>query len=257
MRFSITRLIKFLNCPASYRFQYSDGVDWEFQPVNLVFGKVAHEVLAEYHTRLKTGRGFDCASAFDKQWQDAIHTIPKLRFAKLSAHELLKRGTALLGAYTETINYQRVQDVELYFELPLIDLSTGHYSGHQASGRIDLVADDSIFEFKTSSRSATQANADESVQLTFYAWAYQLLYAKAPKRMVQVNLIKTKSPRIQMLETHREPRDFTRLYGVINQVIDAIEKEVFFPNLETKWGCESCVFQQHCGKQNQTEEVRA
>lgn len=248
MEFSNSRLEKYLNCPASYRFEYVDALEWEFQPVNLVFGKVIHAVLQEYHRSLLSGTDFDCAMKFERLWKATVLVTPTLRLNSLDALELLRRGKILCQNYQGQIRYSQIQDVELYFELPLIDAQTGRYDGHVIHGRIDLVADDGVLEFKTSSRSVTQEEVSESEQLTLYAWAYELLYGRKPKRICQINLIKTLSPKIEVIETIREPKDFTRLHRVMSQAMKAIEREVFFPNPQNKWGCGNCVFQQHCQK---------
>jgi CRISPR/Cas system-associated exonuclease Cas4 (RecB family) len=40
--------------------------------------------------------------------------------------------------------------------------------------------------------------------------------------------------------------DFTRLYNLMTDVIEAIEKGIFYPNPMSVYGCQNCQFQQTC-----------
>lgn len=73
-------------------------------------------------------------------------------------------------------------DVELLFEVPLFDPQSGWGTlDHSLTDKIDLVVDNSIYEFKTSARSASQTGADTSIQLTAYSLAYNYLYDEPPE----------------------------------------------------------------------------
>lgn len=86
--------------------------------------------------------------------------------------------------------------MELFFEIPLLDLQTRSFGESVVQGRIDLISEGSVYEIKSSSRSLRQEDADRSLQITFYAWAYQYLYGR-PARSLHIINVKTKDLKIQ------------------------------------------------------------
>jgi len=152
---------------------------------------------------------------FESRWDNEVESSGNVRFRSLSQDELKERGGKLISLFHERFSDLEAQEVELFFEIPLLDLQTGSFADNVVQGRIDLISDGSIYEIKTSSRRMSQEDADRSLQLTFYAWAYQYLYGKPAGSLRIINLIKTKKPRIQVLETKREMEDFGRLYRLM------------------------------------------
>jgi len=247
MQFSISRLTRFLNCPASYKFNYVDKIPWDFTPADMSFGSAIHETLEKFHNNgIATKESL--VKDFESRWNDALKK-PNLRFNKLNGVELRDRGRQLVLEYYNQFKDIKVQEAELYFEIPLIDLSTGQFEGHLVHGKIDMIAENIVHEIKTSGRSYSQQEADESLQLTWYAFAYQLLYNRKPENLKFVVLIKTKVPKIQILETTRTQQDFTRLHQLMTNAIKTIQLSAFYPNPLTKYGCGGCPFQSVCGNE--------
>jgi CRISPR/Cas system-associated exonuclease Cas4 (RecB family) len=246
--FSITQLTTYLNCPAQYRYSYIENLPWEFQSADLVFGSVCHQVIAEFLRKQKDGlmTQDELVTNFEGRWEKTVSNIENLRFRNCDEQELTARGKRLMELYHEQFSGLFPQDVELFFELPMLDLATGQYTEQTIQGRIDLVAEEAVYELKTSSRSYNSKQADESLQLTFYSWAYQYLYGKPAKELKLIALVKTQTPKIQVLETNRQMSDFTRLYNLMTGVISAIEKGIFYPNPMSLYGCQNCQFQKTC-----------
>jgi len=242
--FSITQLTTYLNCPAQYRFSYIENLPWEFQPADLVFGSVCHQTIAHFHNQNYSLE--EMTADFERRWELAVSGTENLRFHSLDEKQLKTRGRCLMELYHQQFNELAADDVELFFELPMLDLATGQYAEQTIQGRIDLVADETVYELKTSSKSYNPKQADDSLQLTFYAWAYQYLYGKPAKNLKLVALLKTQAPKVQVLETSRTMSDFTRLYNLMTGVISAIEKGIFYPNPMSVYGCQNCQFQQAC-----------
>ena len=247
--FSVSQLTTYLNCPDKYRFGYIEKQPWEFQPVDMVFGTVCHQTVAHFHsTNCELG---EMVANFERRWEKAIAQVENIRFRSLDQVQLLTRGKRLMELYHQQFEDLTPQDVELFFELPMLDLATGRYVEQAIQGRIDLIADDCVHEVKTSSKSYTQDQADTSLQLTFYSWAYQYLYGKPASGLKLIALVKTKEPKIQVLETKREMADYSRLYSLMTGVMNAIQKGVFYPNPMSIYGCGNCQFQQLCsGKED-------
>ena len=249
--FSISQLQTYLNCPASYYYSYVEKLDWEFQPADMVFGKICHQVIAEFHQTPMTKE--EMVVEFERRWGKAVDETTNLRFRSLDDRQLATRGKQLAELYYDQYNSLVPEDVEMFFEIPLLDLATGEFGEQVVQGRIDLIADSTVYEIKTSSRSLNQSDADNSLQLTFYAWAYQYLYSKPAKELKIVNLVKTKEPKIQALSTRRNLSDFTKLYHLMTGTIRAIQQDVFYPNPLSRYGCEGCPFQNACGKEGLSE----
>jgi len=242
--FSVSQLTTYLNCPAKYCYGYIEKLPWEFQSSDLVFGNVCHQTIANFHTTQCDIE--QMVADFEKRWQREIAGTENLRFRSLNAKELQIRGKELMEIYHQQLHELLPQDVELFFELPMLDLATGRYVEQTIQGRIDLVSDLTVYEIKTSSKSYTQDQADSSLQLTFYAWAHQFLYNKPAKGLKLIALVKIQKPKIQVLETKRNMSDFSRLYDLMTGVISAIEKGVFYPNPMSLYGCNNCQFQNVC-----------
>ncbi len=116
-------------------------------------------------------------------------------------------------------------------------------------GRIDLVIDGEVVEVKTSRQSYNQKGVDASLQLTLYSWAYRHLYRKEERVLKTVTLVKTNTPKIQIVETHRDEADHDRLMRIMKNVIRAIRMRVFYKNTNTRYGCGSCVYRDVCMQQ--------
>lgn len=246
--FSVSQLTTYLDCPAKYHFGYIERLPWEFQPVDMLFGTVCHQVIADFHQKqpetLMTAS--ELQKDFEQRWDKATDSTDNLRFRSLNAKDFQIRGKHLMELYHQQFHELVPQDIELFFELPMLDLATGRYVEQTIQGRIDLVSDLTVYEIKTSGKSFTQDQADSSLQLTFYAWAHQFLYNKPAKGLKLIALVKTQKPKIQALSTKRNMSDFSRLYDLMTGVVEAIEKGVFYPNPLNVYGCNNCQFQQVC-----------
>ncbi len=162
--------------------------------------------------------------------------------------ELADKGKRLIQLYAQEFRDMRPQAVERAFRLPILDISTGLFeSSRDVLGVIDLIADDGVIEIKTSSRSVNQREADTSLQLTLYSWAYRLIHGREEKSLKTVALLKTAKSAIQTVETYRTAEDHSRLMELISQVIRAIELRVFYRNPNTQYGCDGCVYRVACG----------
>jgi CRISPR/Cas system-associated exonuclease Cas4 (RecB family) len=89
-------------------------------------------------------------------------------------------------------------------------------------------------------------NVNESLQLILYGWAFRMIYGFAPRKLILVNLIKTKKPKIQVLDTSLDEQKERKLMHLMFSVNEAIEKEDFYPNPRSSFGCGSCCYSLSC-----------
>ena len=113
-------------------------------------------------------------------------------------------------------------------------------------GYIDMIESDGIpCDFKTSSKSWNQDQANSEMQPTFYLAALNQAgylpqfvapdYSKVFAFRHYV-FVKTKKPRVQIWESTRTVADLFWLFGLIRDVWSGIEAGVFPPN-PTGWKC--------------------
>jgi putative RecB family exonuclease len=250
--FSASQLICYLQCPLQYHFQYEMGIAWDKTPSAVLFGSAIHKGVEAINKGLMNG-GVDMALAkteFAVDWKD--QTSSDEITWKEDPSELYQKGGQLLELYADEMKGQKPTEVELPFRLPLVDPKTGLFiKQRDFVGKIDAIfTDDTIVEIKTTSRSPAQQEVDQNTQITFYSWAYRMLYGKPEKVIKVVNLVKTKDPKVVVVETQRTEREHSWLLATTFQVLRAIENKLFYPNPIGGFGCFNCQYQQHCKEDN-------
>ncbi len=247
--FSMTQLNAYLECPYRYYLGYVEKLPWEKLPSGVVFGSAMHRAIERYNRTLADGRMDEEAviTVFEEQFK--VETArDKIEFKdKDERQELLDKGKQLIGLYHQQFSHIKPQAIERTFRLPILDPSTGLFvPSRDLLGVIDLVTDGEIIEIKTSGKSMNQKEADSSLQLTLYSWAYRLIKGREEKSIKTINLVKNSKPVVQTVETHRTSAEHTRLMELISQVIRAIDTGIFYRNPNTRYGCDGCVYFNAC-----------
>jgi len=250
--FSASQIICYLQCPLQYHFQYEMGIAWEKTPSAVLFGGAIHKGVEQINKGLMNG-GIDIAMAkteFTVAWKDGTSS-DEIAW-KEDPSELYQKGGQLLELYANEMKDQKPTEVELPFRLPIVDPKTGLFIVQRDFvGKIDAIfTDDTIIEIKTTGRSPAQQEIDQNLQITLYSWAYRLLYGKPEKTIKVVNLVKTKEPKIAVIETQRTERQHSWLIATVFQVIRAIEDKLFYPNPIGGFGCFNCQYQRHCQEES-------
>jgi len=250
--FSASQIICYLQCPLQYHFQYEMGIAWEKTPSAVLFGGAIHKGVEQINKGLMNG-GIDIAMAkteFTATWKDG--TSENEIAWKEAPSDLYQKGGQLLELYADEMKDQKPTEVELPFRLPIVDPKTGLFIVQRDFvGKIDAIfTDDTIIEIKTTGRSPAQQEIDQNLQITLYSWAYRMLYGKPEKTIKVVNLVKTKEPKIAVIETQRTERQHSWLIATVFQVIRAIEDKLFYPNPIGGFGCFNCQYQRHCQEDN-------
>ena len=101
-----------------------------------------------------------------------------------------------------------------------------------------------ITELKTTSRSFSESEIATSLRPTCYASALYELTDQEPL-VEYVALVKTKTPKVQRIETVRTVAEFGRLGDIVGVVERAVEAELFDP-VESPLNCSSCQFYRKC-----------
>lgn len=111
-------------------------------------------------------------------------------------------------------------------------------ASHDLVAIIDLVDDEErLTDIKTAKRSMAQAAIDTSTQLTIYSAAWQSESGRLPAEVRFDTLVKTKTPKRQLLRSRRTMKDIEILANRINVTLAAINAGLFPPCPTGSWCC--------------------
>lgn len=245
--FSYSQLSTMLMCPYKYYLQYVARRGWDIVPSAVSFGGAIHKAIQVFHSDLKSHTANGKYSDEFKNTFSADADKNNVVFRDSDEFgSLMERGETLITQYVDTFSDLKPTEVEMEFRLPLVNSYTGDLHSKDVVGKIDLIADGGIFELKTGSSAMPKSAVDENLQLILYGWAYKMLYGRKPEKLVLVNLVKTKTPKIQVLDTEINPEKERKLLHLIFSVNEAIEKECFYPNPRGGYGCSGCSYALTC-----------
>ncbi len=246
---SASQINLYIQCGLKYRFQYVDLIPRPFKSSGLIFGSVVHSTIDWFHKQRKMGK------------QVSLETLGKILGAdwfcqKLDNEIRYKEGeeeNALLLTAKEMLNLyfhsplNGVLDAEYPFRVPLINPVTGENLEVVLEGFIDLIEEgDVLTEFKTSAKTMDPQNLSDILQLTIYSYAYRTLFAKEPQTLRVINFVKTRTPKMVILETGRDKKDYERLFHLVKEVLRGIRSGIFFPR--QSFMCKDCEYEAFCQK---------
>ena len=181
------------------------------------------------------------AASFEKSVSDGLQFTPEEE-SEGKANVLGKvkdRSIVLTQLFAASVapQYQpALVEEKVVIEMP--------HSPFDLLGYIDMADDkDRIMDLKTTGKSKTQDEADQSNQLTYYAAAYQIKTGRKPSSVRLDVLVDKKTPEHQQIETGRDFPDFERLAAKVDMVAKGIKAEVFLPPPPGSWACS----QKFCG----------
>lgn len=244
---SASQINLYLQCSLKYRYQYVDKLPKPFKSSGLAFGSVLHSTLDFFHKQKIKGNGVTLdkiLKIFDVDWFcQKVENEIRYKNGEIET-ELLLQGKQILTKYFHSYEGRPVAS-ETPFSLPFIEPVTGEILGPTLNGIIDLIEPDHVIvEFKTTVRTMDEQTAEDSVQLTCYAYAYRMLFRREPKALKIINFVKNKTPKIVPLETKRETRDLQRLFYLAQEVLRGIGSGVFFP--QPNFMCKDCEYGEPC-----------
>ena len=244
-------------CPRSFRFRYIDKVQTPTSP-NLVFGSAFHGAIEDYIVAQAKAGQVDTPTLLTDLW--AEHWQKQLadkrnadiawgdksadEFAALGKRMLKNQVTVTGGGPERKMTTSQFLDglaPMIEGEGPVIEKRVEmNVPGVPVPiiGYIDMIAADGVpVDFKTASRAWYADKAKQEKQPDFYLAALNQTGLAAPDgKFRYIVFTKTKSPKIQVIETKRTVADLFWLFGMITEIWQAIEAGVFPPNTTT-WKC--------------------
>lgn len=225
---SYSSISRYLKCGKQWKYRYIDKLQEESSEA-LLFGSAWHEFIKKYLLTPKHNAVLDVIW-IETVEQDKYHNLPIL-IGGLGDKMLVSQDiTNAIEDLSGTVNIESLE-METELHIPGVPVPV--------IGFIDMIQNDGIpIDIKTASRKWTQEQADTSLQPTFYLAALeQLQMVKLPARFKFMVFTKTKNPAVQVLETTRTHEDVFALYGLIGEVWQAIQREVFTPTDPGNWWC--------------------
>jgi putative RecB family exonuclease len=259
---SFSQLDQYRRCSLAYYFKYVEGKRGPMN-LNLARGKAGHTAVeANYRPKIKTGKDIPLPQLLDV-FSDAFDA----QTSEIAAEDILP-GENLGTSKDETIETLRVFHkkvapavtpliVEFPFDLNIPATEDWEYPIKIVNGRIDLVAMDSIddFKFPASRRAKSQPEVDMSWQLTLYdqafhqttgMWSRGLGFASfvppSSREPADVKIIR-RSP--AELEPAQRQRRIDRLIHSLRTTQKAIDHGIFIP-ADNPMVCARCDFRKTC-----------
>jgi len=244
---SASQINIYLLCSLKYRFQYIDRLPKPFKSSGLVFGSAIHSSLEWLHKeRLKkTMPSIEkLLKIFEADWfSQTVEAEIRYKNAETEPN-LLAMGKQMLTQYFHSEKKPAVNS-EIPFSLPLVDPISGAVLDVTIKGYIDLIREGhEIVEFKTSARTMTKQTVQDSVQLTCYNYAYEMLFQARPQQLTVINFVKTRTPKQVILRTKRTKKDHQRLFHLASEVLRGIEQSLFIP--QPGFMCKDCEYATPC-----------
>jgi RecB family exonuclease len=214
----------------------------EFILASLPFGRSLHAAVAAFYRAIQetgTKPALEFATReFAASWETEV-AAQRLSFnGKTSVDSHLELGKALLQKFYEETQPRKVEAIEYPFAVPLTDPNTGKRLDVSLVGVVDLIESDDkgnliIAELKTSSKRYTDSHGENQLDGLIYAYAMGQLGFRAAGAETVIRydvLVKAKSPAFQQIYFQKTPRDYDRLSRWIKEILQAIDRETFFPN---------------------------
>lgn len=247
---SYSAISQYLRCPLQYFFQRVLGLPIRSISSGLALGSAVHAALAEYHRRLKDLEAIDAETvlkAFQDGWAEK-ETNETIQFRDGDTREeSIAQGIHLLEMYLKEPPLQGIIAVEQRILVPLYN-SQGEYLENPLIAITDLITEAeqvlTVREFKTSGRAYSASDVESSLQPTCYVHAIRETLGRDANVEYTV-LVKTKTPKIQRIQTSRYADDCGRLGDLVQSIQRAVDLGIFYP-VESPMNCATCPYREPC-----------
>ncbi len=247
---SYSAITQYLRCPLQYFFQRVVGLPSHSIGTGLALGSAVHAGLAEYHRRLQQQESIDTEAilkSFHECWDEKELNETILYRDGDTREDSIDQGVHLLELYFKEPPPEGIVAIEQRILVPLYN-SQGEYLETPLVAITDLITEKdeelTVREFKTSGRAYSQSEVASSLQPTCYVHAVRETLGRDANVEYTV-LIKTKTPKVQRLQTSRFPDDCGRLGDMVQTIQRAVDLGIFYP-VENPMNCSTCPFRQPC-----------
>lgn len=245
--FSVSQVNAFLQCPVKWLFRWGEGIRVPSSGPQTV-GRAVHAG-AEHNNKFKIGSGVDAPEA---EVVDVYSTVFDAAVDETEFSPDKKPGTIKDKGVDLTRLWHRKIAPEIHpaeVETPFVVEFEGFpYDLH---GRIDVLeVDGTIRDLKTTKRTPSQHDVDQSWQAAAYALAIAEREKETRQREVVFDfVVNLKTPKPVVLGTMVDGARVDRFLKMIGQMAKQIEAGIFYPN-QSGWGCDPryCAYWDLCHK---------
>ncbi len=240
-RLSYSSINTWLMCPRYWYYRYALKLDSPPNP-SMILGSAIHDTLETVVSQRARRQEADVLTTWDRSWAVRLEKEPGIVWnAEDTPESTYNEGVRLLKAeavdelMTELhcdLNESGEPEVERFVEIQVPGVPV------PVVGFIDLLMGGVPCDFKVTGKAWTDRQAQGSLQPLFYLAALdQLGRSDHGYRFKHIVFVRTKVPKVQVIESQFRPMDVLWLMDFIPQVWKAIEHEVFPPN-PGGWKCD-------------------
>lgn len=230
---SYSSISSYLDCPEYWRRKYIAKEPTASSPA-LVFGSAFHGTLEQ----AVLGKTPEILSIWGEEWEKALEK-QEVFWGTDTPEEIFNDGVRMFTNADLLAEVAKIKPgideqgpkIERKVELRVPGVPI------PIIGYIDIIlANGTPADFKTSSRSWSDDKAQDSLQSLFYLAAMNQMSIPVNWKFQHIVFVKTKIPKVQILEHSHKPGELFFLFDLIKRVWEGIEKEVF-PLNPTTWKC--------------------
>lgn len=240
---SVTQVTTYLGCPRKYKFRYVEHREPEKRSGELAFGSAVHSAIEWWAVSRMAGKPCSLDAVlriFRVDWHAQI-AAGDYDLDDKTPEEYATLGEALVRLFYERFKDEVPIESESRFEVALREPETGEPLPVNLVGFFDLAWDGLLGEIKTT---AKKASADTwGLQLAAYSYAWRERTGVRPRLRV-VELIKTKTPKLEIEELTLTDRDEAWFVEVAVEAYRSILAGAFHPN--PGWMCGRCEYWRAC-----------
>lgn len=263
LHISHNQIFNYLTCSLKYKLQYVEGRPPERISIALFFGSAIHAAIEMYYRSLKNKGQIEPLAALQNRFQTCMELDFKTSSVPIifkkdtpNPESAIKMGKKMLAAFYENIaqTAQTAKDI-VGVELPLsarLYTETGQPTDFKLAGILDLVLRDKngeilVVDNKTAAKPISKSSADDSGQLTAYAYllaSNKYVFPTAPVKCRFDVLRKLKTPNVEQVSTIRNAKQRKQFAKVANAVLSAIDAGIHMP--QPSWMCGDCAYSNAC-----------
>jgi putative RecB family exonuclease len=259
LHISYSQIFTYVHCPLKYRFRYVEARPPERISVALPFGTAIHAALELFYRTYMDKQEITDVKMLEKLFADTFTTallkseVPVIHKNDETKDGLIETGKAMLRAFSKSINLKNKEVIGVETALSgRLYTSEGQPTDFNVIGVIDALIKEKVgtiiaTDHKTAARAKQQADVDEDLQFSTdaYLLASNRIVAKANDVRCQMDVLrKLKRPKMEHYHTVRTPVHRRRFAKIACQVLNAIDKQVFYP--VRSWMCSDCGYRDAC-----------
>jgi CRISPR/Cas system-associated exonuclease Cas4 (RecB family) len=247
-RYHQSAIDTFLRCGLQYEFRYVLGIRSPSSGA-ATLGRSFHTAIAKnLITKKENGVGCTLEEALDVFSSDFDDASKEAAFTEGEDKDELKD----VGIQCVSLHHKEIAptiDPDVIEERFIIDTDAGFSLG----GTLDIVSKAGVIhDSKTSKTKYPDDAVSGAIQPAMYDFAYEALRGKKSTGFQYDVIVKTKTPKTQMVRGQVTQADREWLFQTLNSVHSAIKAGVFLPAQEDSWVCTKkyCGYWSRCKGKN-------